>query len=412
MKSLSGDRLQNAGTIEFLMDEDGSLHFIEMNTRIQVEHPVTEMTTDVDLVKSQILIAAGEKLSDVITRAGVFRGHAIECRINAEHPESFTPSAGKITAFNLPGGTGIRVDTAAYAEGVIPPYYDSLIAKLCARGRDRDEAISRMARALDMFVVEGIYTSIPLHQRIMARCGLPRGNFDTKFMERFLARATAKRPLRCRQLCRSPPGLPSCTPSSMSPALRRRCARRAAIVEFARDLAAGGVTLLQYRNKEGTHARDAEPCARNQARARRRGDAHHERSRRHLRGRRIRRCSLGQDDLSPEGARAGGRARAHRRRLDAQSGAVERSRCGPGGLHCLLGRCFATTAKKNPDAVVGLEGVRAARAATKKPLVAIGGITRANATFGDRGGRRLGGGHCGPAELAAKVAEEFLRLLV
>ena len=122
-----------------------------MNTRIQVEHPVTEMTTDVDLVKSQIRIAAGEKLEDVILHNVYFRGHAIECRINAEHPEKFTPSAGKITAFNLPGGTGIRVDTAAYAEGVIPPYYDSLIAKLCARGRDREEAICpHVARAGDV----------------------------------------------------------------------------------------------------------------------------------------------------------------------------------------------------------------------------------------------------------------------
>ncbi len=157
-----------------------------MNTRIQVEHPVTEMTTDVDLVKSQILIAAGEKLSSIITSPVIFRGHAIECRINAEHPERFTPSAGKITAFNIPGGTGVRVDTAAYAEGVIPPYYDSLIAKLVVRGRDRAEAISRMSRALEMFVVEGIYTSIPLHRRIMADPDFHAGNFDTSFMERFL----------------------------------------------------------------------------------------------------------------------------------------------------------------------------------------------------------------------------------
>jgi acetyl-CoA carboxylase biotin carboxylase subunit len=129
-------------------------------------------------------------MSEVINHPVVFRGHAIECRINAEHPERFTPSAGKITAFNLPGGTGIRVDTAAYAEGVIPPYYDSLIAKLCARGRDRDEAISRMARALDMFVVEGIHTSIPLHKRIMADEDFRAGNIDTKFMERFLAQSS------------------------------------------------------------------------------------------------------------------------------------------------------------------------------------------------------------------------------
>src|SRR5208282_1267357 len=126
------------------------------------------MVTDVDLVKSQILIAAGEKLSSIISSPVQSRGHAIECRINAEHPERFTPSAGKITAFNIPGGTGVRVDTAAYAEGIIPPYYDSLIAKLIVRGRDRAEAISRMSRALEMFVVEGIFTSIPLHRRIMA----------------------------------------------------------------------------------------------------------------------------------------------------------------------------------------------------------------------------------------------------
>jgi len=187
VRTLSNIGYMNAGTIEFLMDEDGGLHFIEMNTRIQVEHPVTEMVTDVDLVKAQIMIAAGEKLSSIITQPVVSRGHAIECRINAEHPERFTPSAGKITVFNIPGGTGIRVDTAAYAEGVIPPYYDSLIAKLVARGRDRDEAISRMSRALEMFVVEGIYTSIPLHQRIMRDPDFRAGNFDTKFMERFLA---------------------------------------------------------------------------------------------------------------------------------------------------------------------------------------------------------------------------------
>ncbi len=192
VKSLSEIGYMNAGTIEFLMDEDRSLHFIEMNTRIQVEHPVTEMTTDVDLVKSQILIAAGARLDEVIKHQVVSRGHAIECRINAEHPERFTPSAGKITALNLPGGTGIRVDTAAYAEGVIPPYYDSLIAKLCARGRDREEAISRMQRALDMFVVEGIHTSIPLHKRIMADEDFRAGNFDTKFMERFLAQSHNK----------------------------------------------------------------------------------------------------------------------------------------------------------------------------------------------------------------------------
>jgi acetyl-CoA carboxylase biotin carboxylase subunit len=179
----------NAGTVEFLMDENRNLNFIEMNTRIQVEHPVTEMTTDVDLVKSQIMIAAGEKLGSILHGPILSRGHAIECRINAEHPEKFTPSAGKIKTYNIPGGTGIRVDTAQYAEGVVPPYYDSLIAKLVARGRDRDEAISRMHRALEMFIVEGIHTTIPLHQRIMRDSDFRGGKFDTKFMERFLSKA-------------------------------------------------------------------------------------------------------------------------------------------------------------------------------------------------------------------------------
>jgi len=158
-----------------------------MNTRIQVEHPVTEMVTDVDLVKSQIMIAAGAPMSDVLQGPIVHRGHAIECRINAEHPEKFTPSAGKITAFHPPGGTGVRVDTAAYTEGVIPPYYDSLIAKLIVRGKDRGEAISRMTRALDMFIVEGVYTTIPLHRRILADPDFQAGKFDTGFIERFLA---------------------------------------------------------------------------------------------------------------------------------------------------------------------------------------------------------------------------------
>jgi acetyl-CoA carboxylase biotin carboxylase subunit len=176
----------NAGTVEFLMDEDSSLYFIEMNTRIQVEHPVTEFVTDVDLVKSQILIAAGAKLTDIVQQPIVFRGHSMECRINAEHPEKFTPSAGRITVFNTPGGIGVRVDTAQYQEGVVPPYYDSLIAKLIVRGKDRPEALTRMRRALDMFIVEGIHTSIPLHKRIMQDPDFVEGTYDTKFMERFL----------------------------------------------------------------------------------------------------------------------------------------------------------------------------------------------------------------------------------
>jgi acetyl-CoA carboxylase, biotin carboxylase subunit len=191
-KTLSEIGYVNAGTIEFLMDEDRKLYFIEMNTRIQVEHPVTEMVTDVDLVKSQIRLAAGERLDDVLQGPIVHRGHAIECRINAEHPEKFTPSAGKITAFHPPGGTGVRVDTAAYAEGTIPPYYDSLIAKLIVRGKDRSEAISRMARALEMFMVEGVFTTIPLHRKILADPDFRAGRIDTTFIERFLAKNEKK----------------------------------------------------------------------------------------------------------------------------------------------------------------------------------------------------------------------------
>jgi acetyl-CoA carboxylase, biotin carboxylase subunit len=187
VQSLAEIGYVNAGTIEFLMDEEDKLHFIEMNTRIQVEHPVTEMVTGIDLVKCQIMIAAGALLQDVLPREIEHRGHALECRINAEHPEKFTPSAGKITAFHTPGGTGVRVDTAMYAEGVVPPYYDSLIAKLITHGKDRDEAISRMSRALDMFIIEGIYTSIPLQRRIMHDPEFRAGQIDTKFMERFLA---------------------------------------------------------------------------------------------------------------------------------------------------------------------------------------------------------------------------------
>jgi acetyl-CoA carboxylase, biotin carboxylase subunit len=182
----------NAGTVEFLMDERGDLYFIEVNARIQVEHPVTEAVTGIDLVKSQILIAAGETLPAILKRPVESRGHAIECRINAENPETFTPSPGRITGFNAPGGIGVRVDTAAFHDCVIPPYYDSLVAKLITYGRDRTEAIQRMTRALDLFVIEGIHTSIPLHKRILANPDFVAGNFDTNFIQRFLAEKTAK----------------------------------------------------------------------------------------------------------------------------------------------------------------------------------------------------------------------------
>ena len=181
--ALSNIGYSNAGTVEFLMDEGMNFYFMEMNTRIQVEHPVTEMVTGVDLVKLQILIAGGSKLhfEDHLKP----RGHAIECRINAEDPFTHVPSPGKITSFNVPGGIGVRVDTAAHTECTISPHYDSLIAKLIVHANSRSEAIRKMERSLEMFVIEGIKTTIPLHQRIMRDADFAAGRFDTKFMERY-----------------------------------------------------------------------------------------------------------------------------------------------------------------------------------------------------------------------------------
>ena len=157
---------------------------MEMNTRIQVEHPVTEMVTLADIVRNQIRIAQGEKLGYKQEDLQIV-GHAIECRINAEDPIKFTPSPGKITAFNIPGGPGVRVDTAVYPGYTVPPYYDSMIAKLIVHARTRDLAIARMKRALEMMVVEGIKTTIPLHLKIMNDENFQNGNFSTKFMEEF-----------------------------------------------------------------------------------------------------------------------------------------------------------------------------------------------------------------------------------
>jgi acetyl-CoA carboxylase biotin carboxylase subunit len=181
----------NAGTVEFLMDGDGSMYFIEMNTRIQVEHPVTEFVTGVDLVKAQIRIAAGERMEEAAGEIS-FSGHSIECRINAEDPETFVPSAGRITTFQAPGGTGVRVDSAAHSDATIPPYYDSLVAKLVVKGRDRGEAISRMRRALEMFAIEGIKTSIPLQRRIVADPDFASGKFDTHFIEKLVGNNNGK----------------------------------------------------------------------------------------------------------------------------------------------------------------------------------------------------------------------------
>ena len=185
-EALAAAGYTNAGTVEFLMDEGGQLYFMEVNARIQVEHPVTEFVTGIDLVKSQIRIAAGEPLDAVIALPVELRGHSIECRINAENPVTFTPSPGRITGFHVPGSIGVRVDTMAHTDCVITPYYDSLVAKLIVHGGDRAEAIHRMQRALEMFVVEGIHTSIPLHQRILADPDFRAGRFDTNFIKRFM----------------------------------------------------------------------------------------------------------------------------------------------------------------------------------------------------------------------------------
>ncbi len=177
-------KYRNAGTIEFLMDEGRNFYFMEMNTRIQVEHPVTEMVTGIDLVKEQIRVAAGLPLS--FTQADVaIKGHSIECRINAEDPEKFTPSPGTITAFNPPGGLGVRVETAAYTQYVIPPYYDSMIAKLVVHAETRADAIMRMQRALNEFIIEGVKTTIPMHKKILDDPDFQKGDISTKFMERY-----------------------------------------------------------------------------------------------------------------------------------------------------------------------------------------------------------------------------------
>ena len=175
----------NAGTFEFLMDGPGHFYFLEVNTRLQVEHPVTEFITGIDIVKEQIRVAAGHRLS--VRQSDIhFRGHAIECRINAEDPETFVPSPGLIHAFSVPGGPGVRVDTYAHSECTVSPYYDSLIAKVITHGRDRPEAIARMRRTLEMTVVDGIKTSIPLHLRILADPDFAAGRLSTAFMDRFM----------------------------------------------------------------------------------------------------------------------------------------------------------------------------------------------------------------------------------
>src|SRR5258705_11169393 len=177
----------SAGTVEFLLDANGKFYFMEMNTRIQVEHPVTEMVTLADIVRNQIRIAEGEPLGFQQDDLMIV-GHAIECRINAENPETFAPSPGLITAFNLPGGPGVRVDTYVYAGYSVPPFYDSAIAKVIVHGRTGDLAIARMKRALEAMVIEGIKTTIPLHLKIMDDPKFRAGEISTNFMEYFLNR--------------------------------------------------------------------------------------------------------------------------------------------------------------------------------------------------------------------------------
>ena len=224
----------NAGTVEFLRDASGNLYFIEMNARIQVEHPVTEMVTGVDLVKSQIRLAAGEKLNDVVGPVE-FRGHAIECRINAEDPETFTPSPGRITAFRVPGGPGIRVDTAAYADAVIPPYYDSLIAKLDRPRRDRAEAIARM------------------HGRSTASCRRHQDHDSSAQKDsgrpRFYRRKIRHPLSRAAHRCTRRSSRRRTVPISLR---HSRSEHRGKTASLARELADAGVGLIQFRDKRAS----------------------------------------------------------------------------------------------------------------------------------------------------------------
>jgi len=182
----------NAGTYDFLMDGDGKFYYMETNTRLQVEHPVTEMVTGIDIVKEQIRIAAGERLSFKQSEV-TLTGHSIECRVNAEDPDTFAPSPGLIHSFNVPGGPGVRVDTFVHSECTVSPYYDSMIAKIIVHGRDRQEAIARMRRVLEMTVIEGIKTSVPLHLKILNDPDFQAGRMNTSFMERFMPKPGAQK---------------------------------------------------------------------------------------------------------------------------------------------------------------------------------------------------------------------------
>jgi acetyl-CoA carboxylase biotin carboxylase subunit len=183
VKAARAIKYRNIGTVEFIVDPKGNIYFIEINTRVQVEHPVTEAVSGVDIIKEQIKLAAGFPLEYKQSKIKP-SGHAIECRINAEDSERFIPSSGKITFLALPGGQGVRVDTAIYSGYVIPSQYDSLIAKLIVHANNRSEAIAKMRRALDEFIIEGINTTIPFHKKVLINPEFINGNFDTNFVEK------------------------------------------------------------------------------------------------------------------------------------------------------------------------------------------------------------------------------------
>lgn len=187
VEAVKSVQYRNVGTVEFLLDKERNFFFMEVNTRIQVEHPITEMVTGIDLIKEQIRLAAGLPLT-IKQQDVTINGHSIECRINAEDPEKFTPSPGVITKYSAPGGFGVRVDSAMESGATVVPHYDSMIAKLITHGRDRQEAIARMRRALDEFVIEGIKTTIPLHRRIFDDADFQKGHVSTAFLEQLLAR--------------------------------------------------------------------------------------------------------------------------------------------------------------------------------------------------------------------------------
>ncbi|MBH0176711.1 MAG: acetyl-CoA carboxylase biotin carboxylase subunit [Nitrospira sp.] len=187
VEAVKAVQYRNVGTVEFLLDKERNFFFMEVNTRIQVEHPITEMVTGIDLIKEQICLAAGHPLS-IRQQDVVLNGHSMECRINAEDPEKFTPSPGQITKYSAPGGFGVRVDSAMESGAIVVPHYDSMIAKLITHGRDRQEAMARMRRALDEFVIEGIKTTIPLHRRIFNDPDFQKGHISTAFLEQLLAR--------------------------------------------------------------------------------------------------------------------------------------------------------------------------------------------------------------------------------